>query len=236
MTDPAPHFPDPDAALDALVEWGVESRLVAARRDPLLVGALAALTNYGAITQVQRATGLTRQTIYRLGGEPGPQLEQDHTDDIDWDEYADYLDTVATEIEESLARIRPAGVAPSYTADDQRAALLRGMAEQIRDTERTDAGYWALTVELRERAITWKRPTVTLEGSARRSGDGLDAAGAQVFQDVADQITRYRTEGAAAVSHLNADTLIRSRASHALESWDLADEMRSEHNTEGDQG
>ncbi|MFF2852723.1 hypothetical protein ACFVT5_41480 [Streptomyces sp. NPDC058001] len=215
--DPAPHLDGPEAAFDALIQWGEEYRLLMAKRDPLVKGALLGpLTGHGGITNAQRATGLTRQTLYRARDrEEIPVLDQDHNDDLDWDEYADYLDTLADDIDASLARIpRPQGTGRTFTSDDLRAGLLRKVAERVRATEWTDLGYWALTMELRQQAADSTRPTAVLQEDWRETDDSRTQREtlAQVLGEVADQITRYRTEGPSAAGFLDPDTLTRARS------------------------
>lgn len=219
MSDPGPHFSSPHEALDALTSWGEASRLLAAKRDGLLAAGLAAMTDYGNVSNAATAMGLTRQTVYRIKDSKPATLTKSQADAVDWDEYADYLDQAADDIRESLARIaRPAGAERPYTADDQRAELLTQLAQAIRDTDITDVGYWALTVELRERAANWARPAIVLESDAREGSTALRSAGARDITEVADQITRFRVEGQEAVSHLDPETLARART-RAPESW-----------------
>lgn len=228
-TDPAPRFTGPDAAFDALADWGRKYRRLMAERDPLVRGALVGpLAGHGYITASRRATRLTRQTLTRIRSrEEIPVLAEDHSLEVDWDEYADYLDALAEGIEVSLARIAgpQTGEHREFTADDLRARVLRDLAARVRDTEWTDLGYWALTVSMREEAADRADPTAVLQEDSQESQEGpaLRSAQARALSEVADQITRYRIEGPAAVVHLDADTLARARAHLPMSARQLAE-------------
>ncbi|MEU8543169.1 hypothetical protein AB0C52_24830 [Streptomyces sp. NPDC048717] len=82
----------------------------------------------------------------------------------------------------------------AFTADGQCAALL------------TDFAHWHLTTQLRQEA---QADTTVLQEDWTPSADqtALRAARTQVLDEVADQISTYRTDGPAATSRLDADVL-----------------------------
>ncbi|MET9206760.1 hypothetical protein ABZW38_16620 [Streptomyces bacillaris] len=195
--DPAPFLTDTDTdtALDRLTEWGEQYALLMARRDPLVKAALTRpLSGHGDLRRVESATGLTPQTLRRLKAGDTPLLEHDSSAEVDWDTYADYLETMGTVIREKLDALPGERV---FTMDDLRSQLLIRIADQIRTTEISDVGLWGLTMELRQEAA---RET--------RAGNP-EAAG--VRTEAADQITRFRTEGLAAWGHLDPAVLDRAR-------------------------
>ncbi|MET9097136.1 hypothetical protein ABZX72_34230 [Streptomyces cyaneofuscatus] len=196
--DPAPFLTDADGALDRLAEWGAQYALLMARRDPLVKAALVGpLAEHGGVRRAEHATGLTPQTLRRLKAGGAPLLERDLSSEVDWDAYADYLETMGNVIREKLDALPSTGPR-AFTADDLRAELLLRIADQMRDTEISDVGLWGLTKELRQEA-------------AREGGSGgAEAAGVRTA--VADQITRFRTEGTAAWGHLDAAVLERAHA------------------------
>lgn len=194
--DPAPVLADADTALDRLAEWGEEYALLMARRDPLVRAALTGpLSGHGDVRRAERATRLTPQTLRRLKAGAIPLLERDFSAEVDWDAYADYLETMGRVIREQLDALPSTSPGPrAFTVDDLRSELLIRIADRIRDTEISDVGLWGLTMELRQEAAR---------------DQGPEAAG--VRRDVADQITRFRTEGPAAWDHLDPAVLDRAR-------------------------
>lgn len=124
-------------------------------------------------------------------------LRVDHADDVDWDECAHYLETLAADLRERLSALpQTAGWRP-FTADDLRAGLLPHLAEQVRDAERSDYGYWLLTLELRHEA---QATTPVLQDGWTESGEAAAhrTVRAELLGEVADQLTAYRTMGSAA--------------------------------------
>ncbi|MEV5203209.1 hypothetical protein [Streptomyces sp. NPDC053720] len=212
-TDPAPHLLGPDDAMDKLAEWGEAYALLMAQRDPLVLAALdGPLSGHGGIARAERASALTPQTLRRIKSrEDIPLLAADRTDAVDWDEYADYLEALGTDLREQLAALpAPAGGRP-FTTDDFRAELLLHLAGQVRDAERTDHGFWLLTLTLRHTAQV--TPSV-LQEDWNESADSAAhrAVRAELLTEVADQITAYRVKGPAAADRLDVTALARVRA------------------------
>ncbi|MFD8118629.1 hypothetical protein [Streptomyces microflavus] len=200
VRDPAPVLTDTDNALDHLTEWGAQYALLMARRDPLVKAALTGpLSGHGDVRRAERATGLTPQTLRRLKAGDAPLLEHDHSAEVDWDAYADYLETMGRVIREKLDTLPSTSSAPrAFTVDDLRSELLIRIADRMRDTEISDVGLWGLAMELRQEAAR-----------ESRGGSGEEAG---VRTVVADQIARFRTEGTAAWDHLDAAVLDRAHA------------------------
>lgn len=214
-SDPAPAFTDPDEAMDHLAEWGRQYKLLMARRAPLVKAALTGpLSAHGHLRQAEDATGLTAQTLRRLKLHEVPLAGHDHSSDVDWDAYADYLETLGTVIQEQLDAL-PSGQSGrrAYTTDDLRARLLARLADRLRETEISDVGLWGLTVELRQEA---SEVTVFYRGAGSQSdacgGDESRAERMRVYTEVADQITAYRLDGPAASHRLDAAVLARAHA------------------------
>ncbi|MFF8619253.1 hypothetical protein [Streptomyces sp. NPDC015350] len=217
--DPAPRFLSPDDAFDRLAEWRRQYELLMDQRDPLVMAALSGpLAGHGGTSKAERASGLTAQTLRRIRTrEDIPVLDGTHFDEVDWDEYADYLETLGTAIRHQLETLPAPAAGRAFTADDQRAALLLDLAQRLRDTELTDFAHWQLTVQLRHEAQA--RTTVLQEEwTASADQTTLQAARAQVLEEVADQITAYRTDGPAAITRLDADVLARARSTGGEES------------------
>lgn len=212
-TDPAPRLVGPDDAFDRLVEWRRQLDLLMSQRDPLVKAALSGpLSEHGGVVQVERASRLTSQTLRKIKSRDDiPLLAADHFDDIDWDGYADYLETLGTALRHQLAALPAPADGRRFTTDDLRAAVLLDLARRLREVELTDAAYWQLTVELRHEALA-VTPVVQEEWSESADGTALRAERARVLNEVADQITAFRTEGPAAVARLDADVLARARA------------------------
>lgn len=213
--DPAPILTGPDDALDRLAEWGRESRSLAQRRDPLIKAALAGpLAHHGGLQKGLEVTGLTAQTLRRIKGRDDiPVLAKDTSAEVDWDGYADYLATEAAEIREALSRM-PSAAARTPTAYELRAGLLEDLAERVRNTEISDVGYWALTLELRNEAQDAENPVIVLQDDWRETPESTHerAQYARILHEVADQITRFRTDGEAGFEHLDPAVLARARA------------------------
>ncbi|MEV8606159.1 hypothetical protein AB0465_40565 [Streptomyces griseoviridis] len=196
--DPAPFLADRVTALHRLLEWKQQYQLLMARRDPLVKAALTrALSKHGDVSQAERATGLTSQTLRRLKASDIPLLERDRSRDVNWGAYADYLETMGKVIREKLDALPSTGSRTS-TVDDLRSELLIRIADRIRDTEISDVGLWGLTTELRQEAAG--------------EGEGRSTETTGVRTAVADQITRFRTEGPAAWNQLDAAVLDRAHA------------------------
>ncbi|MFD4394632.1 hypothetical protein [Kitasatospora sp. NPDC058478] len=215
-TDPAPRLADPEDAFDRLVEWRRQYDLLMSQRDPLVKAAVCGpLSGHGGVTQAERASGITAQTLRRIKSRDDiPLLAADHFDGVDWDEYADYLEELGSSIRRQLAALPAPEDGRAFTADDLRADLLTRLAHRLRDTELTDAAHWQLTVQLRHEAAAG--PTVLQEDWGESAGESaLQAEWARVLDEVADQITAFRTEGPAALARLDAELLDRTRAEHA---------------------
>lgn len=210
-TDPAPHL-TPHDAYERLADWRRQMALLMAKRDPLV---RAAVTGRLGVPQSARASGLTPQTVRRLGGRDDiPLLGADHhSGGVDWDEYADYLETLGAAIRDQLATIPAPPGGRTHTTDDLRAELLIRLADRLRDTELSDAAHWALTVELRQEAeedpalaVRQEQWTESADSAAFR------AERVRTLTEVADQITAYRTEGPDAIARLDAAVLARARS------------------------
>ncbi|MEW1552208.1 hypothetical protein [Streptomyces tsukubensis] len=204
-TDPAPRLHDPDEAFDRLAEWRDEYERLMARRDPLVRAALSGpLAGHGGVRKTERASGLTAQTLRRIMARddiPAPPPDG-LADDVDWDSYADHLETLGAALRERLAALPVPAGGRVFTADDLLAQLLLDLAQRVRDTELSDHGYWRLTVELRHEAAA-TGPAVPEDGWTEPAGPAADrAVRARLCRRVADQITAYRTEGPVAARHL----------------------------------
>ncbi|MEU5186983.1 hypothetical protein AB0G83_07485 [Streptomyces klenkii] len=183
------------------------------QRDPLVKAALSGpLAEHGGATQAERASGLTAQTLRRVKNRDDiPLLAVDHFDDVDWDEYADYLETLGATLRQQLAELPASASGRTFTADDLRADLLIRLAQRLREADLTDATYWRLTVQLRHEALAG---TPVLQEGWNEPADGmtLRAERTRVLDEVADQISAFRTEGPAALARLDAGVLARARA------------------------
>ncbi|GGX54459.1 hypothetical protein [Streptomyces noursei] len=212
-SDPAPRLLNPDDAFDRLAEWRRQYDLLMSQRDPLVKAGLSGpLSGHGGVRQAERASRLTAQTLRRIKDRDDiPLLAADHFDDVDWDEYADYLETLGTTIRRQLAALPAPADGRAFTADDLRADLLVHLAQRLRDTELTDAAHWQLTVQLRHEAQA-DTPVPQEEWSESTDELPLRAARARILGEVADQITAFRTEGPTAAARLDADVLARARA------------------------
>ncbi|MFK0047935.1 hypothetical protein ACIQU4_28380 [Streptomyces sp. NPDC090741] len=213
--DPAPVFTGPDDALDRLAEWGRQSRRLARQRDPLVKAALLGpLAHHGGLLKGQETTGLTAQTMRRIKGrEDIPVAPVDTSAEVDWDGYADYLATESAMIREALGAL-PSTADRSPTPDDLRARLLEDLSERVRNTEISDVGYWQLTMELRGEAQDAQTPTLVLQDDWDETPESEQARAqyARILNEVADQITGFRTQGEAAFQNLNPAVLERARA------------------------
>ncbi|MFE9845802.1 hypothetical protein [Streptomyces goshikiensis] len=211
-TDPAPHLLGPEDAFERLAEWQRRHELLMLQRDPLVVAALTGpLSAHGGVRQAERASGLTAQTLRRIKASEGvPILPRARFDEVDWDEYADYLETMGNSIRTALAELPAPEGGRDFTADDLRAVILADLAERLRSTELTDFAMWQLTIELRHEAQDqaaalpekWVEPAATTATSAVR---------AQLLSEVADQISAFREMGPAAADRLHAGILARAR-------------------------
>ncbi|MFE6272224.1 hypothetical protein ACFVQ9_25925 [Streptomyces goshikiensis] len=231
--DPAPLFTGPDDALDHLVEWGRQSRRLARRRDPLVRAALQGpLAHHGGLQKGMKATGLTAQTMRNIKAAADVAvLAEDTSADVDWDGYADYLATEAAMIREALSAM-PSRSPRTPTLDDLRASLVDDLAERVRNTDISDVGYWALTLELRDDAQDAENPVLVLQDDTQEIPDSAAARSqqARILNEVADQITRFRTEGEDAFNHLDPAVLARARAELAPPpSTHLLDDEGAEH-------
>ncbi|MFH8257844.1 hypothetical protein [Streptomyces roseolus] len=211
--DPAPQLKGPEDAFERLAEWKQEYERLMLRRDPLVIAALRGpLAGHGGTRHAERASSLTAQTLRRVKArEDIPVLPHDYVDEVDWDEYADYLEIMGTSLRRQLAELPAPASGRPFTADDLRASRLIDLAERLRDTERTDFALWQLTLELRHAAqdrtaVLQEEWTETADAAAMRN------ARAQLLTEVADQITAFRTEGPAAVGRLDPGILARARA------------------------
>ncbi|MFD4397284.1 hypothetical protein [Kitasatospora sp. NPDC058478] len=216
LPDPAPYLVGPDDAFDHLSEWRRQYDLLMSQRDPLVKAALCGpLSEHGGVVQAERATGLTAQTLRRIRNRDDiPLLAVDHVDDVDWDEYADYLETLGTTLRRQLSALPAPTAGRAFTTDDLRADLLIRLAHRLREAEPTDAAHWQLTVQLRHEALAG---TSVLQEEWSESADGMaqQAEQARVLNEVADQISAFRTDGPAALARLDADVLARARAEYA---------------------
>ncbi|MFD6465221.1 hypothetical protein [Streptomyces goshikiensis] len=163
-----------------------------------------------------KATGLTAQTMRNIkaGADVDvPVLAEDTSADVDWDGYADYLATEAVMIREALAAL-PSTPDRSPTLDDLRACVLENLSERVRNTEISDVGYWQLTMELRGEAQDAQIPTIVLQDDWDEKPESAEARAeyARILNEVADQLTGFRTQGEAAFQNLNPAVLKRARA------------------------
>ncbi|MFE6500788.1 hypothetical protein [Kitasatospora sp. NPDC057738] len=212
-TDPAPHLTDPDDAFERLDDWRRHYDLLMSQRDPLVRAALCGpLSGHGGITQAGRASDLTAQTLRRIKDRTDiPLLADVHFDDVDWDEYADYLEALGTITRNRLAQLPAPTTGRPFTADDLRAALLIRLAQRLRETEPTDAAFWQLTMQLRHEALAGTR--VVNDGWTESVHEASSRAEeARVLNEVADQISAFRTDGPAASALLDTEVFDRVRA------------------------
>lgn len=208
-TDPAPRFEGPIAAMEALIEWGIAYRKLMAKRDFLIRGALAEHLTRGATrdqratritpTRIVRAAGVTRPVITRGNNRQEiPRLDQDRCTEVDWDGYADHLDTRAAAIQSAPEKCSPPHEGSrSLTAGGVKARLLRNLAERLRGTDLTDAAFWELTIELRQEIAECARaaPGFREDWREPESERSLRRNRAELCREVADQITQYRING-----------------------------------------
>ncbi|MFG2564643.1 hypothetical protein ACGFR6_04295 [Streptomyces sp. NPDC048567] len=184
-------------------------------RDPLVLAALSGpLRDHGGKRQAEQASSLTAQTLRRIMSRDDiPLLAVDHFDTVDWDEYADYLETLGTAIRRQLAGLPGAAEGRAFTADDMRAETLLDLARRVRETELTDLAYWRLTLRLRHEAEGG--PGSEFAG-AQAANAATRAEWARTLTEVADQITAFRTHGPGALDRLDADMLARTRTEGAV--------------------
>ncbi|KAB7835743.1 hypothetical protein [Streptomyces mobaraensis] len=217
--DPAVHFPDPDTAYDALLEWRRDRERSNARRAPLVLGALRTFKEAGHPTGeslVHRASGLSRTTIGRIvagnGGLDGPAVTQEQFPNLEL--YAEVLAIRADRLADA-----PPGEAETPEAYDHRYTLrreLERLAGQVREADEggLDIDHQALTADLRCEVAALRSGVIdTYDGPLRETEQHqrLNEAVADCLQEVIDQVTQFRLRGDKAAEDLDAELVAEAR-------------------------
>jgi hypothetical protein len=212
--DPAVHFELPEDAFDALSAWGRDRAALDDRRDPLVLGALRVLPERGADTIVQRTTGISRSTIARIeaAGRGTPAVTKAHFPDL-------LLYAGVLRVRADRAQAQANGLGPQDREEQMRlllvsAALLR-VAQRVEDTPPQDLDMQQVAAEFRRDAADVRSgDTDTYDGPIRPTPEQLaqSRAVADVLDEVAEQITRFRLRGDAAFDGIDPELVEAARA------------------------